>query len=250
MKRHFKALLGIVAAVVLSGVLLFWVQGREQRAVVTQLESLNAYVIYASFDDCDPRKVIAQIVGERNVSRVVMVCGSDRPVTDSDLRLVATLNDAVCLELAQTRVTDLGCEHLQNLKGLMALSLDGTGITDASLVHIGKLTKLERLSLTNTRITDKGLPSLYGLNHLRGLRLKGTDVTIKGVRELEKHLPEGTELDVPSGYLEVMRELPSGGAKASGQGCNSNGPWEAGEILGDRSGKDKSQNDAIPQPQY
>ena len=93
------------------------------------------------------------------------------------------------LNLAHTRITDAGLEHLKGLSSLNGLNLYNTQVTDAGLEHLKGLTSLDRLYLNNTQVTDAGLEHLKGLSSLRGLDLDNTQVTAEGRASLRKALP-------------------------------------------------------------
>jgi len=114
---------------------------------------------------------------------------------DDDLALLTDwpeLPTLYALNLAGTKVTDAGLEHLKRLPKLEMLVLSNTKVTDAGLLHLSALTDLQVLRLNNTHVTDFGLSVLTELTALRELRLKGTQVTDFRVAELQRALPELT----------------------------------------------------------
>jgi uncharacterized membrane protein len=81
------------------------------------------------------------------------------------------------LDLAGTRVTDVGLGHLAAMPNLVRLHLERTGITDDGLESLSGLKDLEYLNLYATKVTDTGLAALVGLPKLRQLYLWQTGVT-------------------------------------------------------------------------
>lgn len=70
----------------------------------------------------------------------------DKPVTSVDL--------------AKTRVTDAGREHLKGLTQLQWLNLEETRVTDVGLQHLKRLTQLKKLDLMGTPVTAAGIKGL------------------------------------------------------------------------------------------
>jgi hypothetical protein len=71
---------------------------------------------------------------------------------------------------------------------LEALELAGTRITDAGVDHLVKMTKLRLLAIYDTGITDEGALRLKALTNLTVLEL-GPNVSKLGASELKKLLP-------------------------------------------------------------
>jgi internalin A len=64
------------------------------------------------------------------------------------------------VDLAGTRVTDVGLKRVGKLRGLTWLDLSDTRVTDDGLKELADLTKLAHLYLQNTRVTDAGVAPL------------------------------------------------------------------------------------------
>ena len=94
------------------------------------------------------------------------------------------------LDLAKTKVTDIGLKEVAALKSLQSLELGATQVTDAGLKELAGLKGLQSLSLGATKVTDVGLKELAALRNLQWLGLMGTKVTDAGVAELQKALPK------------------------------------------------------------
>ena len=97
------------------------------------------------------------------------------------------------LELDHAELVDSGLEHLiRELPQCRLLNLACTKVTDVGLVHLKALTQLQSLNLENTRVTDAGLEHLKGLSQLQELYLIGTNVTDTGIKSLRNALPNCT----------------------------------------------------------
>jgi hypothetical protein len=124
-------------------------------------------------------------------------------ITDAGLTQLCELKQLQILWLGDTKITDAGLINLPMLPLLKELRLDGTRVTDAGLERLGKLNGLQslwlgrtdwRLWLPNEKITDVGVKKLKALHQLKSLWLWGTKVTAEGVRELQRELPNLTEV--------------------------------------------------------
>lgn len=127
-------------------------------------------------------------------------------VTDGDLRRAARCPAIVSCNLAWTRLTDRGVQHLERLPNLAELDLTGTSISEATLCWLGRsgvtrlnLTKCRRvrslydltksralveLDLTGMPIQDGNLRALRQIVSLRRLSVCHTRVSRTGIQEL------------------------------------------------------------------
>jgi hypothetical protein len=64
-----------------------------------------------------------------------------------------------------------------------------TKVADVGLEHLKGLTRLGWLNLWGTKVTDVGLNPLAGLATLQSLNLLFTDVTTDGAKRLQQTLP-------------------------------------------------------------
>ena len=108
---------------------------------------------------------------------VIFVILTDTKVTDVGLEHLKGLTRLQRLDLNGTKVTDAGLEHLSGLIQLEAINLEGTKITDTGLEHLKQLKQLHTLILSNTKVTDAGLKYVKGFTQLGWLKLTGTKVT-------------------------------------------------------------------------
>ena len=64
------------------------------------------------------------------------------------------------VDMAVSRITDVGLQHVAELTSLQTLVLNGSDITDAGLVHLKGLTKLKGLGLIGTKVSAEGVNDL------------------------------------------------------------------------------------------
>ena len=69
-------------------------------------------------------------------------------------------DNGIVVDIAVSRITDVGLQHVAELTSLQTLVLSGTDITDAGLVHLKGLTKLKGLGLIGTKVSAKGVNDL------------------------------------------------------------------------------------------
>lgn len=114
------------------------------------------------------------------------------------------------IDLARTPVTDAQLKHLASLPALKKLSLESTEAGDLGMASIARLATLEQLNLSYTLVTDKGLTAIGGLSALRRLTLNGVQASATGLvayPELEDLELAGSALD-DKGLLKVC-SIPS-----------------------------------------
>ncbi len=110
--------------------------------------------------------------------------------SDAGLAALAPVADKiVSLDLARTKVTDVGLKSLAGMKSLTELHLENTAVTDAGLDQLKPLASLEYLNLYGTKVTDAGAAKLGSLPKLKAIYLWQTAVTKNGVTALKKALP-------------------------------------------------------------
>jgi hypothetical protein len=165
-------------------------------------------------------------------------------VSDGELGALARVPRLVRVDLAHTRISDLGVRQLRALAALRELDLSwaelvgdegvvalkelgslrrlalrGTQVTSATLAGLAGLGDLEALDVAFARVTDEGMPSLLRLRKLRALALGGNRITDAGLAAL-RGLPALEELDLAgrqrtdSGLWSV--DLGEEGARAIG----------------------------------
>lgn len=87
--------------------------------------------------------------------QLVVLNLSKMPVTDNDLKVIATFTNLEKLNLNYSRVEGSGLPALQSLKHLSSLSLAGTSVTSSSLEPILKMASLRELFVWNTKISEE-----------------------------------------------------------------------------------------------
>ena len=141
-------------------------------------------------------------------------------VSDKGLSFLVKMENLHILNLARTRLTDAGTEHLKRLGQvragpacIMSLILDDTAVTDAGVGVLAAMPNLGELSLARTKITDRSLCCLKSVTSLTRLNLDETAITDEGLAFLA-----GTQLrslslrdtgvtDLGVGSLHEMKEL-------------------------------------------
>jgi len=112
--------------------------------------------------------------------RVTDLTLNDESFCDRDLRTIDDLSGLQRLCLNNTRVTDLGLQHIcASQNGLRELHLCGSRISDAGLVRLTELTRLRALTIMYTQggLSDECIASVARIENLEWLSLFGTDIT-------------------------------------------------------------------------
>lgn len=108
------------------------------------------------------------------------------------------------LDLAGTKVTDLGLAQLKSSPNLTRLHLERTGITDNGLTNLAQLSSLEYLNLYGTEVTDTGLDALQSLPKLKQIYIWQTKVTPAAVTAfLDAH----TDKDLLQRWQDQIEQL-------------------------------------------
>jgi Leucine-rich repeat (LRR) protein len=135
-------------------------------------------------------------------------------VTDAELARFARRTDLRSLNLSQTKITDIGLEHLKSLRGVRELDLRyAEYITDAGIAYLKGWKDLERLDLRGTRITSRALEHVAGLTRLRSLDVAFTDVSddglefLTGIEKLESLAIGGNRMS--GAGLPLLKQLPA-----------------------------------------
>jgi len=114
-------------------------------------------------------------------------------VTDMGVRALPEFPRLQTLYLSQTNAGDAALESLRRYGDIHILNLDGTRITDEGLGKVALLVRIEILSMVNTSVTDAGLKELRHFPKLMMLGLNGTQVGDAGMQHV-KHLSTLTHL--------------------------------------------------------
>ena len=110
---------------------------------------------------------------------------------DAGLEPLLPIADKITsLDIARSKVTDVGLKALAGMKHLKELHLEGTGITDAGLDQLKDLEELEYINLYSTKVTDAGMARLAALSKLKAIYLWQSGVTKAGVAALKAKLPK------------------------------------------------------------
>jgi len=149
---------------------------------------LTAICAGAELRDTDPIAWITEQGGraERNdAGQIVAVDLTSTWITDADLARIGRIGSLRKLNLAHTRITDVGIEHLKPLKNVTELSLYyAEYITDIAIAHLQGWKQLESLNLRGVRLTSYAFEHLSKLTGLRSLDIAFTEVEDDGFEQL------------------------------------------------------------------
>jgi Leucine-rich repeat (LRR) protein len=135
-------------------------------------------------------------------------------ITDADLSRIGALGRLRRLNLAHTKITDVGMQYLRELSGVTDLNLYyAEYITEDGIAAIKGWTSLERLNLRGTKVNSKVFDHLAQLTSLRALDLAYSQIDDEGFEQLSSltHLEElaigGNRLT--GGCLPLLKLLPA-----------------------------------------
>ena len=135
-------------------------------------------------------------------------------ISDGDLDRIARLPHLERLTLAQTKITDLGLEHLKPLTGVVEFDCRFCEyIGDDGIAHLKGWKKLERLNLRGSKATSKVFEHVAGLENLRSLDMAHTQIEDEGFEHLIglarlEHLAIGGNR-LEGGSLATLKLLPA-----------------------------------------
>jgi hypothetical protein len=157
---------------------------------------------------------MAEQLGPGFAHELTLINLDGKPVSDSDLALLAGLKRLRILYLNATRISDQGLVHLSGLSDLQKLELRETAIGNEGLAHLSGLRELRALFLHSTKVGDRGMAHLKKLRKLRELHLGRTSVGDSGLAELvglgeleALYLQHTPVSDAGLVYLERMANL-------------------------------------------
>lgn len=103
---------------------------------------------------------------------------------DNDqLATLPSLTELTSLNLANSSLDHVGCQHLLHCQKLSHLDLEGVNIDAKTVAMLGGLA-LEKLSLAKVNVDDEALNAFLEMTSLRCLSLDNTAITNKGVASL------------------------------------------------------------------
>lgn len=150
----------------------------------------------------------------RDAGRIIGVNLASSWVTDADLALIAALPGVEEIDLSQTKISDIGLEHLKGLSSVRELSLHyAEFVTDSGIAHITSWKNLQRLTLRGTKVTSRVFGHIALLTSLKQLDIADTEVTDSGFEELaelnklETLAIGGNRILGPA--LDLLRLVPS-----------------------------------------
>jgi hypothetical protein len=132
---------------------------------------------------------------------------------DSDLAKIAGFSQLEKLDLALTRVSDLGMLRLKALKNVREVDLFFAELlTDEGLAAMKDWPRIERLNLRGTKVTDNTLSLFAGKESIKALDIGYAEVTDSGLQHLPRY-PSLRELAFGGNKmtevgLQVLRAMP------------------------------------------
>ena len=154
------------------------------------------------------------VVEKDSAGKVIGIDLTSTWVTDADMARLGRLTGLRRLDLAYTKISDVGLEHLRGLREVLDLNLYfAEYITDSGIAHIKGWTQLKHLNLRGTKVTSRVFDHLQGLENLRSLDLSSTEITDAGFENLaslphlEKLAIGGNRILGPG--LSLLKLLPA-----------------------------------------
>ena len=211
---------------------------RSQRWAIEQIESL-AFEPIIETQPADVPPELRELLGDRYFQEAVRVTfrsddetGPRDKIQSEELAPLRMLRTATHVDLAYTRINDIGMQYLKGLTNVESLRLpmdevsevglanivgmtnlnDFSGeLDDEKLVRFAPFDRLQYLFTGGPRITDEGLESLAGLRGLTHLQLRAANVEGAGLRHLCA-LPRLETLDLEEANVRDLThvgELPA-----------------------------------------
>lgn len=191
---------------VLLGAFLAWQsnRARKQERAVAAILALGGIVTYdhqldrrgypSSAGPSGPAW-LRRWIGDSYFQEVECVDWFDKPVTDADVAILATLPKVSNIGLGRTQITDAALAHLAGLGKLKMLQIGYTNVGDDGMRHIARMHGLTFLGLERTRVSDQGIKHLLALTQVETLYLAETSVTDAAIDDLMK-LPQLKQLSL------------------------------------------------------
>ena len=130
-------------------------------------------------DDSHIRKL-----AEYSIEDTVDLNLMETKVSDVGLQHVAKLKNLRSLNIASTKVNGTGFRYLADLKHLRELNCNGSPIQDSASRYLKNTPSLSVLALSDTEVGDDGMIHISQLGSLGNLKINGTNVTDRGLRTL------------------------------------------------------------------
>jgi hypothetical protein len=124
----------------------------NQRLVCLCLLSFS-HVGAANDDGASSLASLGARLSKNPAGEVIAVELSNAWLTDADVELLAHLPQLESINLAYTKITDLGLEHLAPLKNVKVLDLYyAEAVTDLGIAHLKHWRNLEYLNVRGTKL--------------------------------------------------------------------------------------------------
>jgi Leucine-rich repeat (LRR) protein len=116
---------------------------------------------------------IAHLADNEVVPNLTSLDLADTRLTDLGMSKIATFSNLTRLSLFYCNISNHGLRHLSNLSKLRVLNLDSRDISDDGLVYLRRLSSLQSLDIFSGRITDSGCAHIAQIQSLESLELCG-----------------------------------------------------------------------------
>lgn len=160
----------------------------EQAATVRKLEAAGAKIVYrdgkvlrVSFRGTDATG--QSILPAVELKQFLSLDLTDCPISDDDLASLVPVSLGQ-IQLAGTRVTDAGMEHLAKIKTLALVNVERTQVGDEGLAKLATLPRLGDLWIADTKVTDTGLAKLSSAQNIWRLSIGGASVGDDSLKHL------------------------------------------------------------------
>jgi hypothetical protein len=202
------------------------------RLVLPSLCVLSITQVGAAADDAGSALgTLGARLSKNPAGEVIAVDLSNAWLTDADMELLAKQPKLESINLAYTKVTDLGLEHLAPLKNVKVLDLYyAEAVTDLGIAHLKHWRNLEYLNVRGTKVTSSLFEHVSNMSQLRFLDVGHSRVNddlfevLDSLPRLE-HLAFGGN-KMSGTALPLLKSLPAlKSLSVSGQQRTDSGLW-------------------------
>ena len=160
----------------------------EQAVAVRKLEAAGAKIVYR-----DGKVLRVSFRGTKATGQSILPAVelkqflsldlTDCPISDDDLAALVPISLGQ-IQLAGTRVTDAGMEHLAKIRTLALVNVERTQVGDEGLAKLVTLPQLGDLWIADTKVTDTGLAKLNSAQNIWRLSIGGASVADESLKHL------------------------------------------------------------------
>ena len=160
----------------------------EQAVSVRKLEAAGAKIVYR-----DGKVLRVSFRGTKATGQSILPAVelkqflsldlTDCPISDDNLAALVPISLGQ-IQLAGTRVTDAGMEHLAKIRTLALVNVERTQVGDDGLANLVTLPQLGDLWIADTKVTDTGLAKLNSAQNIWRLSIGGRSVRDESLKHL------------------------------------------------------------------